>query len=182
MKSKIINEQIEWIGSGKIGCVFASALVKQADKIGWKFLLAPDKLEIPKDAFIMSIIFPDGNIHTVKEWALSSGFYIESIDDLCDGLRIKQGTSIAWVQYFGQDSHVKTRQSPYPMLSFAVKLSAKSYWKVGFNGILHLAHASVKYLTDKKADTLWQQSVVKTKKELGFSPTIREAAKTTFVK
>lgn len=175
-----IQQQKEWISSGKIGCVFASALVKQADQIGWKFILAEDKLKIPKDAFLVSILFPEGNIESVKQWALSNGFYLEDINDLYQGLRIRQGTSISWVQYFGPDSHVKTRRSPYPMLSFTVKLSPKSYWRVGFNGILHLAHASVKFLTDRKADTLWKQSLIKTKKEIGHPLTIREAAKTTY--
>lgn len=39
---QIIEEQKAWIASGKIGCVFASALVKQADKIGWMFRVKGD--------------------------------------------------------------------------------------------------------------------------------------------
>lgn len=179
---QIINDQIKWIESGKIGCLFASALVKVHDKIGWVFQVNADKLEVPKSAFILSIIFPGKSINEVREWALDNGFYIENIDDMCEGLRIKQGTSVSWVQYFGPDSHALTRQSPYPMLSFSVKMSTSSFWRVGYNGILHLAHASVKTLSDKKSETLWNQSVIKTKKILGFSPTIREAAKTTFIK
>ena len=177
----MIEEQIKWIESGKIGCVFASALVKQADKIGWNFVIAEDKLVIPKDTFILSIIFPNSNATEVRKWALKNRFYIENID-MYEGLRIKLGTNISWVQYFGPDSHVKTRQSPHCMLSFAIKMSVKSYWKVGFNGILHLAHASIKNLTAKKADTLWDQSIKKTAKELGHSPTLNEAAKITWLK
>jgi len=122
------------------------------------------------------------DIHQVREWALSNGFYIENVDDMYEGLRIKSGLFTSWVQYFGQDSHVKTRQSPYSMLSFTCKLPAKYYTKVGFNGILHLAHASVAKIKEKASHVLWNQSVAKTKKELGFSPTIAEAAKTTFKK
>lgn len=189
MESKIITEQKDWIRSGKIGCVFASALVKHADKIGWKFYLAQEihtkgnKIDIPKDCFIASIVFPKSyTIFEVKAWANTMGFYIEQVEELYEGLRIKVGTSISWVQYFGNDSHVKTRQSPYPMLTFGVKVPPQFYWKVGFNGIIHVAHASVKFLTSKKQDTLWNQSIAKTKKELGHSPTIREAAKVTFLR
>lgn len=182
MSKGIIKKQVDWISSGKIGCVFASALVKVRDDIGWEFQINPPSLNIPKGTFIMSIVFPDGNIDSVKEWALNNGFYIESINDLYDGLRIKQGNSISWVQYFGPDSHVITRQAPYPMLSFAVKLSAHSFWRVGFNGILHLAHASIRTLTPRKQETLWRQSEIKTEQILGHKPTDREAAKVTYLK
>lgn len=180
--TKFIQENIDWIKSGKIGCVFASALVKDHDSIGWSFITVPDKFETPKETFILSIIFPEWNIQDVKSWALSHGFYIEDIGDMYEGLRIKQGNFTSWVQYFGPDSHVKTRRSPHAMLSFCCKLPAKYYFKVGFNGILHLAHASVKGLSQKAQDTLWSQSFAKTKKELGFSPTLKEAAKTTYEK
>lgn len=180
--SKIIEVQKDWIKSGKIGCVFASALVKQSEKIGWHFIVNPEKLEIPKDSFILSIVFTDKTVHDVRKWALENGFFIEDYQMMLEGLRIKQGAFVSWVQYFGPDSHVKTRQSPYPMLSFACKLPAKYYWRVGFNGILHLAHASIKNISDKAADTLWNQSVKKTKKELGESPSFEKgsAAKITF--
>jgi len=178
----IIKNQIDWIKSGKIGCVFASALVQKHNEIGWIFIVNQEKLEIPKSAFLLSIIFPDSNVQAVQKWALGNGMYLENIDKLYQGLRIKVGTDISWVQYFGKDSHVKTRQSPYPMLSFAVKLPPTYYVKVGFNGILHLAHASVENLSKRVADALWVNSIAKTKRELGYSPTIREAAKTTFVK
>lgn len=177
-----IQENIEWIESGKIGCVFASALVKKHDSIGWFFELAPGKLVIPKGTFIYSLVFPDHTIEYVKKWALKNGFYLESVNDLYSGLRIKQDNFISWVQYFGPDSHVKTRKSPHPMLSFCCRLPAQYYAKVGFNGILHLAHASVAGISQKIQDTLWNQSIAKTKKELGQSPTIREAAKTTYEK
>lgn len=177
-----ISEQIKWIESGKIGCVFASALVKIHKNIGWHFVVNPAKLEIPDKAFLLSILFPEGDINSVKEWALNNGMFIEDTSDLYEGLRIKMEGGISWVQYFGPDSHVKTRQAPYPMLSFTCKLPKRYYFKVGFNGILHLAHASIHLLSSKAIDVLWRQSVAKTKKELGFSPTIREAAKTTYEK
>lgn len=178
----IINAQVDWIESGKIGCVFASALVKIKEKIGWNFIVSPDKLIIPKGCFVLSVIFPDKDINWVKNWAIENGMYLEDTSDMYEGLRIKMKDGVAWVQYFGLDSHVKTRQSPYPMLSFTCKIPKQYYFKVGFNGILHLANASVQYLSKKAADTLWNQSIAKTKKELGFSPTIREAAKTTYQK
>lgn len=151
---KAIQDNIDWIKSGKIGCVFASALVKEHDSIGWNFIESPNKLDIPKNCFIYSAIFPGGNINSVKEWAFNNGFYLESVSDLYNGLRIKIGTFVSWVQYFGPDSHVKTRQSPHPMLSFTCKLPVRYYHKVGFNGILHLAHASVSKIKEVAADVL----------------------------
>lgn len=179
---KVIQKQLQWIRSGKIGCVFASALAKNPDAIGWHFTVSPENLIISKKTLILSVIFPDKNIEFVKDWALKNGMYIENLSDMYEGLRIKIDDNISWVQYFGSDSHVKTRQSPYPMLSFAVKLPTKYYSKVGFNGILHLAHASIEFMKEKVADRLWEQSFIKTKKELGHSPTIKEASKTTFTK
>lgn len=184
-----IQENIDWIESGKIGCVFASALVKQRDDIGWKFhrnIGEPLDLMMKgvfKNAFIASIIFPAHTIQQVKFWALNNGMYLESIDELYDGLRLKvRLADVAWVQYFGPDSHVKTRQAPHPMLSFTLRLPAHVYAKTMIKGIYHLAHASIEHLTAKKANTLWDQSMIKTAKELGHRPTIREAAKTTFEK
>lgn len=182
MNSPEIIENIEWIASGKIGCVFASALVKNHDSIGWNFTVNPYKLEPPKGCFIYSAVFPGGNIQSVKKWAINNGMWIQLVSDMYEGLRMSQGSLISWVQYFGPDSHVKTRQTPHPMLSFCCRLPVKYYHKVGFNGILHLAHASVQGLKDTVADILWERSIEKTKKELGFSPTIREAAKTTYEK
>lgn len=184
----VIKEQKDWIKSGKIGCVFASALVKQAEKIGWKFYLKENAIDYRQDisdgkVFIASIIYPGMTAKEVKEHALNSGMYIENINDMYEGLRVSFGNgNISWVQYFGLDSHVKTRQSPHPMLSFAIKLPTHVYAKTMAKGIFHLAHASIEFLTAKKCDTLWEQSYSKTKKELGYSPTIRESAKVTFVK
>ncbi len=192
MKNNIIQEQIDWIKSGKIGCVFASALVKKADKIGWYFIPIDTNTERMNldyilrgntNTFIISFVFSnDCNIKDVRSWALRNGFYIEHIDNMYEGLRIKMNEGISWVQYFGPDSHVKTRQSPHPMLTFTVKLPAHVYAKTMVKGIYHLAHASIEFFTAKQANTLWDQSFKKTKKELGFKPTLREAAKTTFVK
>jgi hypothetical protein len=107
-----IKENIDWIKGGKIGCVFASALVNDHDSIGWNFALNPQTLEIPRGCFIYSAVFPDMNIEQVKNWALDNGMFLESVDKLYEGLRVKQGSFISWVQYFGPDSHVKTLLLP----------------------------------------------------------------------
>lgn len=189
-----IETNKRWIASGKIGCVFASVLVKQAESIGWYFVANPEQLEIPSpDTHILSIVFPKGDIHSVKVWALVNGMYLENIDDMHQGLRIdlweKHGIragwqyhtrNISWVQYFGPDSHVKTRQAPFSMLTFCVKLPAKYYAKVGRNGILHLAHAGVQNISERVQDKLWKNSFKKTADHLGHKPGISEAAKTTY--
>lgn len=195
MKSneQIIAEQKAWIASGKIGCVFASALVKIADKIGWHFKIKgqADFTTIDKNTFICSWIFPGMTAQQVREWALNYKFESEIMygeakkdgsNDVYEGLRIKMKEGLAWVQYFGPDSHVKTRQAPYPMLSFTCKLPTHIYAKTMAVGILHLAHASIEYLSGKKCDTLWNQSFAATKKILKQSPDKSQAAKVTFLK
>ena len=177
-----IDKTTKWIRSGKIGCTFATALAKNPEKIGWKFQINPTKLEWDKDTYLLSIIFPDGDINSVKEWALNNGMYLENIEDLYQGLRLKIENDISWVQYFGPDSHVSTRQSPYPMLNLCVKLSKFSYYKVGFKGVLHLAHASVEHFKEKAQNILWATSHTMTASRLGHKPTIKEAAKTTYIK
>jgi hypothetical protein len=176
-----IEENINWIKSGKIGCTFAALFAKAPEKVGWKFVEAKHHLEIPKDAFMLSLVFPDKSRWYVEQWAIANGFYTEPTGHGCYGLRIKVGTSISWVQYFGPDSHVKTRQTPHPMLSFTIKLPARFYAKVGFNGILHLAHASVEGLAKKVTDALWNRSLERTQKEIGHKLGIEQAAKTTFL-
>ncbi len=200
MKSsqEIIEEQKAWISSGKIGCVFASALVKQADKIGWMFRVKGDFdfIDIRNHAFIVSWIFPGYDAMLVREWALNYGMYAVSTtdpnkywsaklgrEDGYEGLRIDMPEGTSWVQYFGPDSHVETRKAPHPMLSFTVKLPTHIYAKTMAVGVLHLAHASIEFLSAKVCDTLWNQSYAATKKILGHSPVSpREAAKTTFIK
>lgn len=171
-----------WMSNSKnIGCTFAAIFAKNPESIGWKTVVNPVSLSIPEDAMIFSIQFPEGNKESVLKWALDNGFYLESLDEKNVGLRYKvDGKSISWVQYFGPDSHVKTRQAPIPELSMCVKLPAKYFVKVGFKGILHLAHASVASLSPKKAEKLWQTSFERTEKSLGHKPSLKEAAKTTY--
>lgn len=212
--TKEIQENIDWIASGAIGCVFAATLVKKAEQIGWKFVMEEDvKREtryiehrrpsivigqperifmesknipiFPKDAFIMSVILKQrGEYYTpaqyAKYWGSMHGFYIEKVNDMYSGMRLNCGNLVSWVQYFGPDSHVKTRQAPHPMLTFALKLPAHYHLKVGFNGILHLAHASVHLLSKRAQEAMWDRSHQKTEELLGHKPTVAEAAKTTF--
>lgn len=182
MSNKVYDETIKWLRSGKIGCTFATTFAREPEKIGWKFQINPDKLEWDKDTYLLSIIFPDGDIHLVKQWALDNGMYLEDIEDLYQGLRLKIGRNISWVQYFGPDSHVKTRLSPYPMLNLCVKVSKFAYTKVGYNGVLHLAHVSVENLKERVQNLLWGTSHTMTANKLGHKPTIKEAAKTTYIK
>ena len=83
---KYIDENIKWIRSGKIGCTFATALAKNPEKIGWEFQVNPSKLEWGEDVYLLSIIFPDSDIHQVKQWALDNNMYIENIDGMYEGL------------------------------------------------------------------------------------------------
>lgn len=177
---KEVEENIEWIKSGKIGCTFASLFARDPDAIGWKFIRADKLFVIPDDCFILSIVFRNCNKEDVKQWALFNGFYLEQIEESLTGLRYKFNDGVSWVQYFGQDAPVKTRQTPNAMLTMCVKLPAKYYFKVGFKGLLHIAHASVKHLSNRVADVLWDSSHKNTARQLGHKPTIKEAAKTTF--
>lgn len=189
-----IAENIAWIASGKIGCVFASALVKQREKIGWKFYGQDFQKHYYDDDhthdFIVSLVFPGLDVKLVRRWALQNKFYEQTYhgshvykdgtNDVFEGLRrdYRQGT--AWVQYFGPDSHVVTRQAPFPMLSWTRKLPAHIYAQTMAKGLLHLAHASIEFVKAEKAHTLWDRSFEVTKKLLGRSPGLAEAAKVTF--
>lgn len=163
-----------------IGCTFAAFFAKNPHLVGWQTIINPEKLEIPKDSFMISLQFHNSDKSQVFRWARNNGFYIEWIDDKHSGLRYKIGGNVSWVQYFGPDSHVKTRQSPIPELMMCVKLPKKYYLKVGFKGILHLAHASIEGLKSIKVDKMWETSFKRTEKSLGHTPTIAEAAKTTY--
>jgi len=118
----------------------------------------------------------------VKDWALAVGFYIEETSKGTEGLRIQCKDGVSWVQYFGPDSHVPTRRSPQPMLMYTNKLGVSYYAKVGFKGILHLAHAYLETISKDVYDLLWNRSYAQVCKKIGHKPTIKEAAKTTWLK
>lgn len=174
------QENLEWIKSGKIGCTFAAYFARCPETIGWVFETDPANFHIPKDCLMLSLIFPHCDKLFVKDWALKNGFYIEPIADGLEGLRYKCPEGVSWVQYFGFDADVPTRQCPHPMLTFCVKLPNKYYVKVGFKGVLHIAHACVSGISDYVANKLWDSSHQNTKKQIGHKPTIKEAAKTTY--
>ena len=169
-------ENLQFIRSGRTGCVFASILARNPEKVGWVRIANPPKLIIPEEAFIVSYIFPGKDKEWVRNWALQEGMFEEVTSSKGVGLRYKN----SWVQYFGKDSHAKTRQTPHPELLFCVKLPKNFYSKVGFKGVLHLAHASITHLKEGTLDRLWDLCFERTEKILGHKPTIKEAAKTTF--
>ena len=182
-----MDENLKWIQSGKTGCTFATLFSKDPESIGWRSYNTEMWKLVKKHGDlgnIVSIYFlEDGaNKDTVKKWALNNGFYLEETSAGTEGLRLKTKQGIAWVQYFGPDSHVKTRQSPEPMLIYCNKVGLEYYAKVGFKGILHLAHAWRDGMKQKVADLLWNRAHKQTKKIIGHDLTIFEAAKTTFLK
>ena len=178
----------EWIAKGNTGCAFATLFAKDPEKIGWKFLRLSEWDKIHRfggnlnGINIISIDFPRfASINGVKKWALRNGFFLEETSDETEGLRILCGSNVSWVQYFGPDSHVKTRQSPTAMLMFTCRLNTSFYAKVGFHGILHLAHAWYHKISDRVYDLLWDRSHKQTEKKVGHKLGIKEAAKTTFL-
>lgn len=176
---------LEWIQSGKTGCTFATLFSKNPKSVGWKFIDYDEYMAnlIPENTLILSIIFHNGfNKDIVRKWALEQGFYEEKTSDNTIGLRIKSEQGVSWVQYFGPDSHVVTRQAPQPMLMYTRRLNTSHYIKVGFKGILHLAHAWRKDVSEKVYDLLWERSYKQTEKLIGHKPTIVEASKTTWLK
>lgn len=179
-----MDENKLWMSKGHVGCTFAALFAKAPEKIGWETIkidYSYNKLRIPKETFILSIQFPKHwSYKNVRGWAHMNGFEEELIDNEYIGLRYKQNGLVSWVQYFGQDSHVETRRSPIPELCLCLKLPTKYYWKVGFNGILHLAHASVKGIKDKIADKLWETSHSNTTKRIGHKAGKQEAGKVTW--
>lgn len=137
-------------------------------------------MTIPKEAYIVSYIFENKTKEEVLKWAVDNGMYEDITSKNTTGLRFKGKDNVSWVQYFGPDSHVKTRQAPIAELLFCVQLPKMYYNKVGFKGILHLAHASIAHIKESALDTIWNSCFERTKKILGYEPTINEAAKTTF--
>lgn len=184
MKTKDLN--LEYIKKGKTGCVFATIFSKNPKSIGWVRVLNPKNLTIPENALIVSFIFEDKTKQEVIKWALSQGMYEEETSKSTIGLRYKGEHGVSWVQYFGPDSHVETRRAPVSELLLCVKLPKTYYAKVGFKGVLHLAHASIDDLLTKcrssTLDIIWNKCFESTYKRLGFKPTIKEAAKTTYIK
>lgn len=181
----ILKEQVNWIKTGKTGCAYATTLINQRDLIGWEFQIIQDiendVFKIPEDAFMLSIIFPNQSIESIRTWALKNGFFIENVNEIYEGLRIEIDSKKAWIFYFGQDSHLPTRQSPHPMLTFSVRIPAIYHVKVLLKGILSVAHASLQFVSDKQNEVLWKQSHIMTKRILGYSPNKHDAM-TTFKK
>lgn len=178
----------EWIAKGNTGCTFATLFAKSPEAVGWRFI---DWTAFPgavsEDTLIVAIEFKPWvtriwNKEEVENWALHKGFYKEQTSNESYGLRYDCPQGKAWVQYFGPDSHVVTRQSPYPMLMFTRKLGVSYYSKVGWKGVLHLAHAFYDKISERVYDLLWNRSYEQTKKKIGHAPTVIEAAKTTFLK
>jgi len=176
-----MDNNLEFIKAGKTGCLFATIMARNPEKIGWHRLINPGKVIIPDNAYIVSFIFEGKTQKEVIQWAVENGMYEEKTSENTVGLRFNGEHGISWVQYFGKDSHVKTRQAPNSELLLCVKLPTKSYFKVGFSGVLHLAHASVSLLSERVLDRLWDSSHTRTKKILGHTPTINEAAKTSHI-
>lgn len=176
----MIDENLKFISSGKTGCVFASIMAKNPEKIGWKRIFNPDNIIIPQNAFIVSYVFENKSKEEVVDWALANGMYLDITSKETTGLRYKGEHGVSWVQYFGKESHVKTRQTPNSELLFCVKLPKSTYLKVGFKGVLHLAHASVEHIKKDLLDGIWNACFKSTEKRLGYKPTVLEAAKTTF--
>lgn len=178
-------KNLKWLQSGKTGCTFATLFAKSPESVGWEFFdyqefMVKNLFQIVT-ANIVCINFPSHfTKKDVENWAYKCGFYKEETSPTTYGLRIKCKEGISWVQYFGKDSHVKTRQSPEPMLMYCNKLNKNYYVKVGWKGILHLAHAYSEKYTKAVYDLLWERSFKQTEKLLGHKPTIIEASKTTF--
>lgn len=176
------DKNLEYIRRGKTGCVFATILSRDPLKVGWVRIFNPSEIVIPEEALIVSYIFEGKDKSEVISWALSQGMYMEETSDGTLGLRYAGINGVSWVQYFGPESHVVTRQSPESELLFCVKLPKKYYWRVGFTGVLHLAHGSVEHIKEKALDIIWEGCFKRTRKLLGYKPTIKEAAKTTILK
>ena len=184
-----LKQNIEWIKKGRTGCTFATLFAKSPEVVGWKFMTMlewmnkNETLSFSEQDMIISIVFDDIlNKNDIKFWALKNGFYVEDTSPNTEGLRLKYKQGISWVQYFGPDSHIPTRQTPYPMLVYTRRLNTSYYIKVGFKGILHLAHAWYKNIKESTYDLLWDRSYKQTSKLLGHKPDIRSAAKTTWLK
>lgn len=190
---------LEWIAKGNTGCTFATLFAKKPESVGWITMQHIDyedskyriDLLTNRKVNLLSIEFPDDwNAKRVYNWTKKfRWFSTEDLGNECIGLRNvpppdmrSMGCKESWVQYFGPDSHVITRQAPTPMLMYTRRLNPLGFVKqVGFNGILHLAHAFSQHITEKIADVLWNRAFVQTRKIIGHDLGLEEAAKTTWL-
>lgn len=183
----IAEANMNWIAKGNTGCTFATLFAKNTRPVRWGTFSYQvwETVSLHRVFYsLVSVIFDETfDKDSVRQWAIKNNFYLESTGEETEGLRFinHEGYQV-WVQYFGPDSHVVTRRTPYPMLTFKYDKPTHFYKKVGFNGILHLAHSYLYILNDKIYDVLWDRSHAQTCKKIGHKPTIKEAAKTTFLK
>jgi len=175
-----MDKNLKWMQKGNLGCVFATYFSQNHDKYGWKRFLNPTELPDFQDYSSVSLIFEGFDLKQTRYWALQNGFYEEKINDECIGLRLKVGDKVAWVQYFGQESHVKTRQTPYSELIFKVGNPIDTFHKVKVEEILHLAQMAINTSIKKFAESFWKKSFENTRKIIGRELGVKEAAKTTW--
>ena len=187
---------LEWIAAGNTGCTFATLFARKPEQVRWTHITHEHYEKSQMTHHVMSLICsiefpPDWTARMVREWCKKYDAIFEE-DNTEEHVRLRyrnkgklmeSKASTSWVQYFGPDSHVETRRTPNPMIMYTRKLNPLGFYKqVGFTGILHLAHAFSKHLTDKMVNTLWKRSYEQVKKKLGQSPDLHQAAKVTWLK
>lgn len=176
-----MDKNLKWMQKGNLGCVFGTYFSQNPEKYGWKRFIDPTELHDFQDYSSVSLVFENFDLKQTREWALNNGFYEEKINDECIGLRIKVRDKVAWVQYFGQESHVKTRQSPCSELIFKVGNPIDAFHRVKVDEVLHLAQMAINTSIKKFAESFWRKSFENTKKIIGHELGVKEAAKTTWL-
>jgi hypothetical protein len=176
-----MDKNLKWMQKGNLGCVFATYFSQNPEKCNWKRFINPTEMPDIKDSSSVSLVFENLDLSQTRDWALKNGFYEENINEDCIGLRLKLGDKVAWVQYFGQESHVKTRQSPFSELIFKSGNPIDSFHRVKTDDILHLAQMAINKSIKKFSESFWRKSFENTRKIIGHELGVKEAAKTTWL-
>lgn len=203
MSECVVNHQRGFYSRGDAGCIFAKLAAKNPAKYGWDYQIAPvDPDEIDRlthkainepEVTTLSLLFP--TVHTfeqlknlVETLGRSSNIFLEmdAIEEnvRCLGFRARVGTLKSWIAGFGPfDFFEHTRQAPYTEMVFRVKPRPAYEWvmKESPSDVIHLADLHMHGLEQKAFVHIWQQTFVHTERILGHPPTLRNAAKTTFV-
>lgn len=191
-----IDEVIDYISKGNIGCTFAAVAARNPERYDWGFYeVTYMEQPMPKHYHsTVSIIFPDTwKAQDVKVWCLRQGMTEVVVTngtwwnrlkrwftgEKLIGLRYEQDGYPAYVMYMGQDSHCPTRKTPHPIITFRSKRPLAPFYRVGFSGVLHIAQMFMD-IAQYKMEKLWESSHRNSKRIVGKPLNEEHAAKTTF--
>lgn len=199
----ILEEQLNFYKNNRAGCTFASVIAQNPLKYKWRHFIL-NKVNLSKideiiiksienhDIAMISLIFPKviskfELVDLIKVLLTSNNIVLEQEtiqnQQKCLGLRVKVFDNLSWVTGFGNFTFLpNTRQTPYTEIVFRVseRPNYEQYMKKPMKGALHLADLDLNGISTNNFRKLWKSTVENTKKTLGHTPNLHNAAKTTY--